>query len=139
MLAHAMLVLLAWHPDLVVWTLTLQAATVGVWKYRSRPWAPAPHPCVRVSMAEAPDRDELDEEFDSTPPRGCRRWCGCEEDAEVEEIRRPEVEKKERGGADGWGLRRFPHGHVTVARHADTETDTNISDTETNTNYLEYE
>ncbi|XP_040381936.1 FT-interacting protein 7 [Oryza brachyantha] len=67
MLAHAVLVLLAWHPDLVVPTLTLHAAAVGVWKYRSRPRAPAPHPCVRASMAEAPDRDELDEEFDSTP------------------------------------------------------------------------
>ncbi|KAF0907924.1 hypothetical protein E2562_022312 [Oryza meyeriana var. granulata] len=43
MLAHAVLVLLAWHPDLVVPTLTLHVAAVGVWK------------------------EELDEEFDSIP------------------------------------------------------------------------
>jgi len=66
-MAHAVLVLLAWHPDLVVPTLTLHAAAVGVWKYRRRPRAPAPHPCVRASMAEAPDREELDEEFDPIP------------------------------------------------------------------------
>ena len=66
-MAHAVLVLLAWHPDLVVPTLTLHAAAVGVWKFRRRPRAPAPHPCVRASMAEAPDREELDEEFDTIP------------------------------------------------------------------------
>lgn len=67
MLAHAVLVLLAWHPDLAVPTLTLHVAAVGVWKYRRRPRAPAPHPCVRASMAEASDREELDEEFDTIP------------------------------------------------------------------------
>ncbi|KAG2631813.1 FT-interacting protein 7-like [Panicum virgatum] len=66
-MAHAVLVLLAWHPDLVVPTVTLHVAAVGVWKYRRRPRAPAPHPCVRASMAEAPDREELDEEFDTIP------------------------------------------------------------------------
>ncbi|KAJ1287859.1 hypothetical protein BS78_02G043000 [Paspalum vaginatum] len=66
-MAHAVLLLLAWHPDLVVPTVTLHAAAVGVWKYRRRPRAPAPHPCVRASMAEAPDREELDEEFDTVP------------------------------------------------------------------------
>ncbi|XP_037436814.1 FT-interacting protein 7-like [Triticum dicoccoides] len=66
-MAHAVLVLLAWHPDLIVPTLTLHVAAVGVWKYRRRPRAPAPHPCVRASMAEASDREELDEEFDTIP------------------------------------------------------------------------
>ncbi|RCV09609.1 hypothetical protein SETIT_2G043200v2 [Setaria italica] len=66
-MAHAVLVLLAWHPDLVVPTAALHAAAVGVWRYRRRPRAPAPHPCVRTSMAEAPDREELDEEFDAIP------------------------------------------------------------------------
>uniref|UniRef100_A0A0D9WVW0 C2 domain-containing protein n=1 Tax=Leersia perrieri TaxID=77586 RepID=A0A0D9WVW0_9ORYZ len=67
-LAHAVLVLLAWHPDLVVPTLALHAAAVAVWKYRRRPRSPAPHPCVRASMAaETPDREELDEEFDAVP------------------------------------------------------------------------
>lgn len=36
-----------------------------------------------------------------------------------EEIWRPEVEKKERGGVDGWGPRRFPRGHATMARYVD--------------------
>ncbi|KAI4967474.1 hypothetical protein ZWY2020_025816 [Hordeum vulgare] len=66
-MAHAVLVLLAWHPDLIVPTLTLHVAAVGIWKYRRRPRTPAPHPCVRASMAEAPDREELDEEFDTIP------------------------------------------------------------------------
>ncbi|KAL6647005.1 hypothetical protein ACP70R_014442 [Stipagrostis hirtigluma subsp. patula] len=66
-MAHAVLVLLAWHPDLVVPTAALHVAAVGVWRYRRRPRAPAPHPCVRASMAEAPDREELDEEFDAIP------------------------------------------------------------------------
>ncbi|KAI4974607.1 hypothetical protein ZWY2020_048214 [Hordeum vulgare] len=66
-MAHAMLVLLAWHPDLIVPTLTLHVAAVGIWKYQRRPRAPAPHPCVRASMVEAPDREELDEEFETIP------------------------------------------------------------------------
>ncbi|KAI4977805.1 hypothetical protein ZWY2020_014359 [Hordeum vulgare] len=66
-MAHAVLVLMAWHPDLIVPTLTLHVAPVGIWKYQHRPHAPAPHPCVRASMVEAPDREELDEEFDTIP------------------------------------------------------------------------
>ena len=66
MMAHALLVL-AWHPNLVVPTVTLHIAVVGVWKYRRRLHALALHPCVRASMAEAPDRKELDEEFDTIP------------------------------------------------------------------------
>ncbi|KAE8778672.1 Lysosomal beta glucosidase [Hordeum vulgare] len=31
-MAHAMLVLLAWHPDLIVPMLTLHVAAVGIWK-----------------------------------------------------------------------------------------------------------
>ncbi|KAI4979949.1 hypothetical protein ZWY2020_016702 [Hordeum vulgare] len=31
-MAHAVLVLLAWHPDLIVPTLTLHVASVGIWK-----------------------------------------------------------------------------------------------------------
>ncbi|KAE8821619.1 Protein QUIRKY [Hordeum vulgare] len=66
-MAHAVLVLLAWHPDLIVPTLTLHVAAVGIWKYQHRPRVPAPHPCVRASMVEAPNREELDEEFDTIP------------------------------------------------------------------------
>ncbi|KAI4966946.1 hypothetical protein ZWY2020_034670 [Hordeum vulgare] len=66
-MAHAVLVLLAWHPDLIMPTLTLHVAVVGIWKYERRTRAPAPHPCVRASMVEALDREELDEEFDTIP------------------------------------------------------------------------
>ncbi|KAE8800692.1 Protein QUIRKY [Hordeum vulgare] len=66
-MAHAVLVLLAWHPDLIVPTLTLHVAAVGIWKYQHRPRTPASHPSVRASMVEAPDREELDEEFDTIP------------------------------------------------------------------------
>ncbi|KAE8775830.1 hypothetical protein D1007_51628 [Hordeum vulgare] len=66
-MAHDVLVLLAWHLDLIVPTLTLNVVAVGIWKYQHRPRAPAPHPCVRASMVEAPDREELDKEFDTIP------------------------------------------------------------------------
>ncbi|XP_044954893.1 beta-glucosidase BoGH3B-like [Hordeum vulgare subsp. vulgare] len=66
-MAHAVLVLMAWHPDLIVPTLTLHVAPVGIWKYQHRPHAPAPHPCVPASIVEAPDREELDQEFDTIP------------------------------------------------------------------------
>ncbi|KAI5002489.1 hypothetical protein ZWY2020_027139 [Hordeum vulgare] len=65
-MAHAVLVLLAWHSDLIGPTLTLHVAAVGIWKYQHRPRAPAPHSCVRASMVEALV-EELDEEFDTIP------------------------------------------------------------------------
>ncbi|OQU88100.1 hypothetical protein SORBI_3003G400332 [Sorghum bicolor] len=55
--ADVAVLVLAWHPVLVVPLLTLHAAAVGVWKCQRRPRAPAPHPCVRASMAEVPDRE----------------------------------------------------------------------------------
>ncbi|XP_020095746.1 protein QUIRKY-like [Ananas comosus] len=66
-LAHGALVLLAWHPDLLLPVLAVHFAAVGAWRYRRRLQGPVPHPCVRVSMAETADREELDEEFDPVP------------------------------------------------------------------------
>lgn len=57
-MAHAVLVLLTWHPNHVVST--------AVPPCRSRGGVEAaPHPCACASMVEAPDREELDEEFDT--------------------------------------------------------------------------
>ncbi|KAJ3669928.1 hypothetical protein LUZ60_010252 [Juncus effusus] len=67
MLAHGVLLLLAWFPELIIPTLALHIAAVGVWKYRSRLRGPLPHPCVKASLAELTDREELDEEFDPMP------------------------------------------------------------------------
>nr|CAD1819672.1 unnamed protein product [Ananas comosus var. bracteatus] len=82
-LAHGALVLLAWHPDLLLPVLAVHFAAVGAWRYRRRLQGPVPHPCVRVSMAETADREELDEEFDpvpSTRPQRCGALCGPIED-----------------------------------------------------------
>ncbi|EHA8590666.1 Protein QUIRKY [Cocos nucifera] len=67
MLAHGVLVLLVWYPELVGPTLALHAFAVGAWRYRWRARRPAAHPCVRSSQAEAVDREELDEELDPVP------------------------------------------------------------------------
>ncbi|XP_078162847.1 C2 calcium/lipid-binding plant phosphoribosyltransferase family protein [Carex rostrata] len=67
LLVHGVVILLAWFPELIVPTLALYIAVVGVWKYRQRLRGPVPHPCVRASLAEVADREELDEEFDSVP------------------------------------------------------------------------
>ncbi|KAJ1702640.1 hypothetical protein LUZ63_002419 [Rhynchospora breviuscula] len=67
LLVHGVVVLLAWYPELIVPTLALYIAVVGVWKYRQRLRGPVPHPCARASLAEITDREELDEEFDPMP------------------------------------------------------------------------
>ncbi|KAI4975405.1 hypothetical protein ZWY2020_049012 [Hordeum vulgare] len=41
-MVHAVLVLLAWHPDLIMPTLMLHVAAVGIWKYQ---------PCSRAATA----------------------------------------------------------------------------------------
>ncbi|XP_058085495.1 multiple C2 domain and transmembrane region protein 16 [Magnolia sinica] len=67
LIAHVLLVLLVWHPDLMVPTIAFYTFVVGGWNYRARRRDPMPHPCVKISHAEAADREELDEEFDSIP------------------------------------------------------------------------
>jgi Plant phosphoribosyltransferase C-terminal/C2 domain len=67
LLVHGVVILLAWFPELIMPTLALYIAFVGIWKYKQRLRGPVPHPCVRASLAEMPDREELDEEFDPMP------------------------------------------------------------------------
>ncbi|KAI4350285.1 hypothetical protein L6164_004755 [Bauhinia variegata] len=53
-------------PELIIPTILLYMAIIGVWRYRSRPRHP-PHMEPRLSRAENVYPDELDEEFDSFP------------------------------------------------------------------------
>lgn len=53
-------------PELIVPTILLYLAFLGLWQYRSRPRHP-PHMDTRLSHAESVYPDELDEEFDSFP------------------------------------------------------------------------
>ncbi|KAI4977640.1 hypothetical protein ZWY2020_014194 [Hordeum vulgare] len=62
-MAHAVLVLLAWHPDLIVPTLTLHVAAVGIWKYQRQRLGAAPA-CTRPWWSA---RGGADEEFDTIP------------------------------------------------------------------------
>nr|BAD46083.1 hypothetical protein [Oryza sativa Japonica Group] len=71
---------------------------------RSRPWrtpSSSTAPTSRPSTAT------------STRPRSSRSTCASSPRW------RPEREKKERGGADGWSPRCFSRGHTTMARHMD--------------------
>ncbi|KAI4378386.1 hypothetical protein MLD38_015873 [Melastoma candidum] len=67
MLVHALLVMLIWFPDLIVPTLAFYMFVIGAWNYRFRAREPPPHFCPKMSLADAVDRDELDEEFDTLP------------------------------------------------------------------------
>ncbi|RVW38471.1 Protein QUIRKY [Vitis vinifera] len=71
-LVHALLVLLVWFPDLIFPTLSFYVFAIGAWNYRFKSREPLPHFCPKISMVEAVDREELDEEFDT-----CRRCWGC--------------------------------------------------------------
>ncbi|KAL7582363.1 hypothetical protein Lser_V15G41876 [Lactuca serriola] len=53
-------------PELIVPSILLGFAVIGLWKYRFRPRYP-PHMDTRLSYAESVHPDELDEEFDSFP------------------------------------------------------------------------
>nr|XP_043635793.1 FT-interacting protein 7 [Erigeron canadensis] len=53
-------------PELIIPSILLGFAVMGLWRYRSRPRYP-PHMDIRLSYAEGVHPDELDEEFDSFP------------------------------------------------------------------------
>ncbi|KAK2996695.1 hypothetical protein RJ639_026532 [Escallonia herrerae] len=53
-------------PELIVPSVLLTFAVLGLWRYKSRPRHP-PHMDTRLSYAETVHPDELDEEFDSFP------------------------------------------------------------------------
>lgn len=57
---------LVMFPELIIPTILLYMAFLGLWRYRSRPRHP-PHMDTRLSHAESVYPDELDEEFDSFP------------------------------------------------------------------------
>ncbi|EPS70383.1 hypothetical protein M569_04376, partial [Genlisea aurea] len=65
-LVHALFCILVLYPELMLPTAFLYMFAIGVWNYRSRPRHP-PHVDARVSWAEAAQKDELDEEFDTFP------------------------------------------------------------------------
>jgi len=67
LLVHALVVMLIWFPDLIVPTLAFYLFVIGAWNYRFRSRAALPHFDPRLSLADAADRDELDEEFDVVP------------------------------------------------------------------------
>ncbi|XP_048504056.1 multiple C2 domain and transmembrane region protein 10 [Beta vulgaris subsp. vulgaris] len=58
--------LLVTFPELIIPTMLIYMALIGIWRYRSRPRHP-PHMDTRLSHAENVFPDELDEEFDSFP------------------------------------------------------------------------
>ncbi|EOA19253.1 hypothetical protein CARUB_v10000107mg [Capsella rubella] len=67
LLVHALVVMLIWFPDLIVPTLAFYLFMIGAWNYRFRSRAALPHFDPRLSLADAADREELDEEFDVVP------------------------------------------------------------------------
>ncbi|RVW96464.1 Protein QUIRKY [Vitis vinifera] len=48
-------------------TLSFYVFAIGAWNYRFKSREPLPHFCPKISMVEAVDREELDEEFDTVP------------------------------------------------------------------------
>ncbi|KAH6820739.1 C2 calcium/lipid-binding plant phosphoribosyltransferase family protein [Perilla frutescens var. hirtella] len=65
-LVHVLFLILIWYPELMLPTLCLYAAVIGLWNYRLRPRHPQ-HMDAKLSWAEAVHPDELDEEFDTFP------------------------------------------------------------------------
>uniref|UniRef100_A0A1J3FWV5 Multiple C2 and transmembrane domain-containing protein 2 n=3 Tax=Noccaea caerulescens TaxID=107243 RepID=A0A1J3FWV5_NOCCA len=67
LLVHVLVVMLIWFPDLIFPTLAFYLFVIGAWNYRFRSRASLPHFDPKLSLADAADRDELDEEFDVVP------------------------------------------------------------------------
>ncbi|XP_076921176.1 LOW QUALITY PROTEIN: multiple C2 domain and transmembrane region protein 10-like [Bidens hawaiensis] len=61
-----MFLIMVLMPELIIPSILLGLAVIGLWKYRLRPRYP-PHMDTRLSHAESMHPDELDEEFDSFP------------------------------------------------------------------------
>ncbi|KAH7437500.1 hypothetical protein KP509_05G075000 [Ceratopteris richardii] len=58
--------ILVWYPELILPTFFLYMFLIGSWQYRFRPRHP-PHMDVNLSLADASNSEELDEEFDPIP------------------------------------------------------------------------
>lgn len=65
-LVHLLFLILLCYPELIFPTIFFYMFLIGLWQYRCRSRSP-PHIDPRISQAEVVDRDELDEEFDTTP------------------------------------------------------------------------
>lgn len=66
LLIHAILVMLVSYPEIILPGVPLYILFVTLWNYRYRPVIP-PHVNTRISFADVPHPDELDEEFDTFP------------------------------------------------------------------------
>ncbi|KAF3449988.1 hypothetical protein FNV43_RR06067 [Rhamnella rubrinervis] len=67
-IVHILYVFLLFFPNLILTTMLLYFAVVGIFRYRKRPRNP-PHMDTQLSHAYAVNSDELDEEFDPLPTR----------------------------------------------------------------------
>lgn len=65
-LVHILYFILVWYPELILPTFFLYMFLIGAWQYRFRPRHP-PHMDVELSLANAFNSEELDEEFDPIP------------------------------------------------------------------------
>lgn len=65
-LVHIAFLVLVLYPELILPTIFFYLFLIGVWYYRWRPRHP-PHMDTRLSHAENPHPEELDEEFDTFP------------------------------------------------------------------------
>ncbi|VFQ73939.1 unnamed protein product [Cuscuta campestris] len=66
LLVHLLLCILICYPELILPTTFLYMFLIGMWNFRSRPRQP-PHMDTKLSWAEAANKDEVDEEFDTFP------------------------------------------------------------------------
>ncbi|KAI4366814.1 hypothetical protein MLD38_022637 [Melastoma candidum] len=68
-LVHILFLILVCYPELILPTIFLYLFVIGLWNYRFRPRHPPHMDVLRLSQAENPHPDELDEEFDTFPSR----------------------------------------------------------------------
>ncbi|KAL1198146.1 Multiple C2 domain and transmembrane region protein 9 [Cardamine amara subsp. amara] len=65
-LVHVLYTMLVMFPEMILPTVFLYMAVIGMWNYRFKPRFP-PHMNAKLSCAENLSGDELDEEFDTFP------------------------------------------------------------------------
>ncbi|CAH2069207.1 unnamed protein product [Thlaspi arvense] len=65
-LVHVLYTMLVLFPEMILPTVFLYMAVIGLWNYRFKPRFP-PHMDTKLSYAESVNADELDEEFDIFP------------------------------------------------------------------------
>ncbi|KAF8087164.1 hypothetical protein N665_0596s0015 [Sinapis alba] len=65
-LVHVLYTMLVMFPEMIMPTVFLYMAVIGLWNYRFKPRFP-PHMDTKLSYADSVNADELDEEFDIFP------------------------------------------------------------------------